>query len=221
MAKNDRLDAVVIARYTADMPTREMRVDPLREQLAELVSARRQLTEDKVSLSNQLDQLRDAMVRRLFACRLRSIEANILLIDKRLAELVASDVQLAEKDRLIQSFKGAGPVLSHTLLALAPELGQASRREIAALAGLAPYDHDTGVFRGRRSIWGGRSEVRGMLYMAALTACRCNSVLKAFHQRLCDAGKKPKVALIAVARKILTILSAMLRSSQPWNPAHS
>jgi transposase len=221
LAKNDRLDAVVIARYTADMPTREMRVDPLREQLAELVSARRQLTEDKVSLSNQLDQLRDAMVRRLFACRLRSIEANILLIDKRLAELVASDVQLAEKDRLIQSFKGAGPVLSHTLLALAPELGQASRREIAALAGLAPYDHDTGVFRGRRSIWGGRSEVRGMLYMAALTACRCNPVLKAFHQRLCDAGKKPKVALIAVARKILTILSAMLRSNQPWNPAHS
>ena len=123
--------------------------------------------------------------------------------------------------RLIQSFKGAGPVLSHTLLALAPELGQASRREIAALAGLAPYDHDTGVFRGRRSIWGGRSEVRGMLYMAALTACRCNPVLKAFHQRLCDAGKKPKVALIAVARKILTILSAMLRSNQPWNPAHS
>ncbi|MGK9285108.1 IS110 family transposase [Sinorhizobium meliloti] len=221
LAKNDRLDAVVIARYTADMPTREMRVDPLREQLAELVSARRQLTEDKVSLSNQLDQLRDAMVRRLFACRLRSIEANILLIDKRLAELVASDVQLAEKDRLIQSFKGAGPVLSHTLLALAPELGLASRREIAALAGLAPYDHDTGVFRGRRSIWGGRSEVRGMLYMAALTACRCNPVLKAFHQRLCDAGKKPKVALIAVARKILTILSAMLRSNQPWNPAHS
>ncbi|WEJ39951.1 IS110 family RNA-guided transposase [Sinorhizobium prairiense] len=221
LAKNDRLDAVVIARYSADMPTREMRVDPLREQLAELVSARRQLTEDKVSLSNQLDQLRDAMVRRLFARRLRSIEANILLIDKRLAELVASDVQLAEKDRLIQSFKGAGPVLSHTLLALAPELGQASRREIAALAGLAPYDHDTGVFRGRRSIWGGRSEVRGMLYMAALTACRCNPVLKAFHQRLCDAGKKPKVALIAVARKILTILSAMLRSNQPWNPAHS
>jgi transposase len=221
LAKNDRLDAVVIARYTADMPTREMRVDPLREQLAELVSARRQLTEDKVSLSNQLDQLRDAMVRRLFARRLRSIEANILLIDKRLAELVASDVQLAEKDRLIQSFKGAGPVLSHTLLALAPELGQASRREIAALAGLAPYDHDTGVFRGRRSIWGGRSEVRGMLYMVALTACRCNPVLKAFHQRLCDAGKKPKVALIAVARKILTILSAMLRSNQPWNPAHS
>lgn len=219
VAKNDRLDAAVIARYTADMPTREMRTDPLTEQLAELVSARRQLSDDKVSLKNQLAQVRDPVVRRMFARRLRSLAANILLLDKRLAALVAGDTRLAEKDRLIQSFKGAGPVLSHTLLALARELGQASRREIAALAGLAPYDHDTGVFRGRRSIWGGRAAVRGVLYMAALTACRSNPVLKAFHQRLRDAGKKPKVALIAVARKILTILGAMLRNAQPWNPA--
>ncbi|ACP25093.1 putative transposase for insertion sequence NGRIS-19a [Sinorhizobium fredii NGR234] len=221
LAKNDRLDAAVIARYTADMPTREMRVDPLREQLAELVGARRQLSDDKVSLKNQLDQVRDPVVRRIFTRRLRSIEANILLLEKRLAELVASDAGLAEKDRLIQSFKGAGPVLSHTLLALAPELGQASRREIAALVGLAPYDHDTGVFRGRRSIWGGRAEVRGVLYMAALTACRANPLLKAFHQRLLAAGKKPKVALIAIARKILTILGAMLRNGQSWQPTLS
>jgi len=218
LAKNDRLDAAVIARYTADMPTREMRVDPLTEQLAELVGARRQLSDDKVSLKNQLAQVRDPVVRRIFARRLRGIEANILLLNKRLAELVASDAGLAEKDRLIQSFRGAGPVLSHTLLALAPELGQASRREIAALAGLAPYDHDTGIFRGRRSIWGGRAEVRGVLYMAALTACRSNPVLKVFHQRLLAGGKKPKVALIAVARKILTILSAMLRDARPWSP---
>jgi transposase len=221
LAKNDRIDARLIARYTAEMPTRAMRCDPLTEQLAELVGARRQLTEDKVSLANQLEQAREPAVRRIFARRLRSIEADILLLGKRLAELVASHAQLAEKDRLIQSFHGAGPVLSHTLLALAPELGRASRREISALVGVAPYDHDTGVFKGRRRIWGGRAEVRRVLYMAALTASRANPVLKAFHQRLRDAGKQPKVALIAVARKILTILSAMLRDAQPWNPANS
>ncbi|MBZ9852161.1 IS110 family transposase [Mesorhizobium sp. CA14] len=220
-AKNDRIDACVIARFTAEMPTRAMQCDPLTEQLAELVNARRQLTEDKVSLANQLEQVREPAVRRIFARRLRSIEADILLIGKRLAELVASHAQFAEKDRLMQSFCGAGPVLSHALLALVPELGQASRREIAALVGLAPYDHDSGVLKGYRSIWGGRAEVRRVLYMAALAASRSNPVIKAFHQRLRDAGKKPKVAIIAVARKILTILCAMLRNNQEWNPQHT
>lgn len=219
LAKNDRIDARVIARYTAEMPTRAMQCDPLTERLAELVTARRQLTEDKVSLANQLEQLHEPAVRRLFARRLRGIEADILLVGKRLAELVASHALLAQKDRLIQSFHSAGPVLSHTLLALAPELGQASRREIAALVGLAPYDHDTGVFKGRRRIWGGRAEVRRVLYMVALTASRCNPIIKVFYQRLRDAGKEPKVAIIAVARKIITILSAMLRNDQQWNPA--
>ncbi|RWC69553.1 MAG: IS110 family transposase, partial [Mesorhizobium sp.] len=134
------------------------------------------------------------------------------------AELVASQPALAAKDRLIQSFHGAGPVLSHTILALAPEIGQASRREIAALAGLAPYDFDTGTFKGRRVIWGGRHALRRVVYMAALTASRSNPVLKAFHQRLIANGKQPKVAIVAVARKIMTILSAMLRHNQPWYP---
>jgi transposase len=219
-AKNDRIDACMIARFTSQLPTRAMRCDPLVERLAELVTARRQLSDDKVSLANQLEQLREPAVRRIFMRRLRAIEADILLIGKRLADLVASHEHLARHDCLIQSFHCAGPVLSHTLLALAPELGQASRRELAALAGLAPYDHDTGVFKGRRCIWGGRAEVRRVLYMAALTASRCNPVLKVFYQRLRAAGKAPKVAIVAVARKILTILSAMLRNDQQWNPQH-
>jgi transposase len=219
-AKNDRIDACMIARFTSQLPTRAMSCDPLIEQLAELVNARRQLSDDKVSLVNQLEQVREPAVRRIFARRLRAIEADILLIRKRLAELVASHDRLAGLDHLIQSFHSAGPVLSHTLLALAPEIGQASRREIAALVGLAPYDHDTGVFKGRRRIWGGRAEVRRVLYMAALTASSHNPVLKVFYQRLRAAGKAPKVALIAVARKILTTLSAMLRNNQEWNPQH-
>jgi transposase len=218
LAKNDRIDALLIARYTAELPTRPVRCDPIAEQLADLVMARRQLSDDKVSLANQLEQLREPMVRRIFTRRLRRIELDIALLAKRMAELVASQPVLAAKDRLIQSFHGAGPVLSHTILALAPEIGQASRREIAALTGLAPYDFDTGTFKGRRVIWGGRHALRRVVYMAALTASRSNPVLKAFHQRLIANGKQPKVALVAVARKIMTILSAMLRHNQPWCP---
>lgn len=219
MAKNDKIDALLIARFTAELPTRPLGREPLSEQLADLVIARRQLTDDKVSLANQIEQLHDAAVKRMFQRRLRRIEADIVLLDKRIAEVVASHPELAARDRLIRSFSGAGPVLSHTLLALAPEIGNASRREIAALVGVAPYDHDTGVLRGRRCIWGGRAEVRRALYMAALVASRCNPILKAFHQRLIALGKPKKVAIVAVARKILTILSAMLRNRQEWCPA--
>jgi transposase len=216
LAKSDRIDARMIARYTAELPTRPLRTDPLTQKLADLVAARRQLCDDKVRLTNQLEQVRDAVVRRIFAARLRRIAADILIIDKRLTELVASDQQTARKDRIIQSLCGAGPVLSHTLLALCPELGETGRREIAALAGLAPYDFDTGTFRGKRRIWGGRAEVRKALYMAALSASRANPALKTFAQRLKAAGKPPKLVLIAVARKILTILAAMIRTNTTW-----
>lgn len=221
LAKNDRIDALMIARFTAALPTREPRHDPLVEQMAELVVARRQLTEDKVRLGNQLEQVRDTALKRMTAQRLRRITADILLIGKRLAEIVAGDPALAAKDRLIQSFRGAGPVLSHTLLALAPEIGEADRREIAALVGVAPFDDDSGKRAGKRSIWGGRAEVRNVVYMAALAAARSNPVLKAFRQRLIASGKTPKVALIAVARRMLGILVAILRTGQEWDPAHA
>ena len=155
------------------------------------------------------------------ATRLRRIEAEILIIGKRLAQIVASDPALAAKDRLIQSFRGAGPVLSHTLLALAPEIDEANRREISALLGVAPFDDDSGKRAGRRAIWGGRAEVRNVLYMAALTAARCNPALKAFQERLIAKGKAPKVAIIAVARRMLGIILAMLRTGQKWNPQHA
>jgi transposase len=221
LAKNDQIDARLIARFTAELPTREARHDPVIEQMAELVVARRQLTEDKVRLGNQLEQVRDPVLRRMSRQRLRRIEAEILLIGKRLAQIVASDAALAAKDRVIQSFCGAGPVLSHTLLALVPEIDDADRREIAALVGLAPFDDDSGRRNGRRAIWGGRAEVRNVLYMAALTAARCNPVLKAFRERLIANGKTPKVAIVAVARRMLGIIVALLRTGQEWDPAHS
>lgn len=221
LAKNDRIDAAVIARFAAELPPRPVRHDPLVEQMSELVVARRQLTEERVRVANQLEQVRDAALRRMIGQRLRRIEADRLLIDKRLAKIVAGDARLAANDRLIQSFQGAGPVVSHTLLALVPEIEDLDRREIAALVGLAPFDDDSGRRAGKRSIWGGRAEVRNVVYMAALTATRCNPALKAFRQRLVASGKSPKVAIIAVARKMLGIIIAMLRSRREWDPQHA
>lgn len=220
LAKTDRIDAALIARFTAELPTREPRCDPLAEQMAELVVARRQASDDKVRLANQVEHVRDPALRRMLRQRLRRLEAEILLIGKRLAQIVAGDPELAARDRLIQSFRGAGPALSHTLLALVPEIETADRRELAALVGVAPYDDQSGKRTGRRAIWGGRSQVRKVVYMAALSAARFNPVLKAFRERLAAAGKAPKVALIAIARRMLGIIAALLRTGQPWNPAH-
>jgi len=221
LAKNDKIDACMIARFTAQLPTREVRHDPLIEQMAELVVARRQLTQDKVRLGNQLEQVRDPILRRMTGQRIKRIEAEILMIGKRLAQIVAGDANLAARDRLIQSFRGAGPVLSHTLLALVPELDDADRREIAALIGVAPFDDDSGKRAGKRAIWGGRAEVRHVVYMAAMAAARSNPALKTFRQRLIASGKTPKVAIIAVARRMLGILIAMLRKGEEWSPAYA
>ena len=221
LAKNDKIDARLIARFTAELPTREARCDPVAEQMAELVKARRQLTEDKVRLGNQLEHMRDKVLQRMTRLRLKRLEAEILLIGKRLAQVVASDHVMADRDRLIQSFPGAGPVLSHTLLALVPETDDADRRELAALVGLAPYDDDSGRRNGKRAIWGGRAEVRNVVYMAALTAAQHNPVLKPFHERLIANGKTPKAAIVAVARRMLGIILAMLRTGQEWSAQHA
>lgn len=219
LAKNDQLDAELIARFVKEMPTRPVRPNRKLEAIASLVMARTGLTEEKVRLVNRAEHPCEALVQRLTERRLRQIEREIQLLERRIAELIASDPQLAAKDRLIRTMPGAGPVLSFTLIACLPELGELDRRQIAALAGVAPYDRDSGKLKGRRRIFGGRREVRCVAYMAALSASRFNAPLKAFHQRLVSAGKPPKLALVAVARKILAILGAMLRTQSAWNPA--
>ncbi|HZL00543.1 MAG TPA: IS110 family transposase [Caulobacteraceae bacterium] len=219
LAKNDRIDAAMIARFAAELPPRTPRIDPVVERMAELVTARRQLTEDRVRLKNRLEQVRDPVLRRMHRHRLARIDAEILLIGKRLTQIVADTPELAAKDRLIQSMPGAGPVLSHTLLAMVPEIDDVDRREIAALVGVAPFDDDSGKRAGKRAIWGGRAEVREVLYMAALSAARCHPTLKPFRERLIADGKTPKMAIIAVARRMLGIILAMLRNGQEWNPA--
>jgi transposase len=216
LAKNDRLDARLIAEYVAIMPTRIVQRDAAAERLAEVVTMRRQLCDEHVTVENQAGHVEDAMLRRLNKRRLARLDADIHLLDKRMAEIVAADPALAQRYELLTSMPGVGPVLAFTLIALLPELGQMSRKQIAALVGLAPYDFDSGKLRGHRSIYGGRMPVRNVLYMAALSACRYNPALKAFHKRLASADKKSKVVIVAVMRKMITTLNAMVRDNAAW-----
>jgi transposase len=217
-AKNDPIDAAMIARFVATLPTIEVRPDPARERLAELVGARRGLAGEAVRLANQAAHVRDPALKRLLARRLRRAKADMLLVDRCLAEAVAADDDQAGTVRRLRSVPGVGPVLASTLVALLPELGQLSNRQIAALVGVAPYDRDSGTHRGKRAIAGGRAAVRHVLYMAALAATRANPAIKAAYQRLVARGKAHKVALVACMRKLITTLNAICRDQSQWKP---
>ncbi len=217
LAKNDRLDARMIALFVATMPTRPAQRNQAAERVAEVVTARRQLSDQKVAAENASRLFEDVSLRRLYRRRVARLALDIALLDKRLAEMVSADVVLAKRYRLLTSMPGVGPVLAFTLIAFLPELGQMSRKQVAAIVGVAPYDFDSGKMKGIRCIWGGRAPVRRVLYMAALTACRFNPALKTFHERLAAAGKKSKVAIVAVMRKIITTLNAMIRDNVAWD----
>jgi transposase len=217
LAKNDRLDARMIALFVATMPTRPAQRNQAAERVGEVVTARRQLSDQKVAAENASRLFEDASLRRLYRRRVARLALDIALLDKRLAEMVSADVVLAKRYRLLTSMPGVGPVLAFTLIAFLPELGQMSRKQVAAIVGVAPYDFDSGNLKGIRCIGGGRAPVRRVLYMAALTACRFNPALKTFHERLAAAGKKSKVAIVAVMRKIITTLNAMIRDNVAWD----
>jgi transposase len=217
LAKNDRLDARMIASFVAIMPTRPaQRRTPAIERLCEMAAIRRQLSNQKVAAENASRLLEDAMLQRLCRRRIARLAADIDLLDRHSLEVVAADPALADRYRLLISMPGVGPMLACTLIALLPELGRLSRKQIAALVGVAPYDFDSGKLKGMRCIWGGRAPVRQVLYMAAMSASNWNPVLKAFHNRLKAAGKLPKVAIVAVMRKMITTLNAMVRDDVVW-----
>ena len=218
LAKNDRLDARLIAEYVAIMPTRVVQRDDAVERLAEIVTMRRQLCDEHVAVENQAAHLEDAMLRRLSKRRLTRLEADIRLLDRRLAEMVATNAAFAQLYELLTSKPGVGPVLAFTLIALLPELGKMSRKQIAALVGLAPYDFDSGKLRGHRSIYGGRMPIRNVLYMAALSASLYKPALKTCSNRLANTNKKSKVIILNVMRKMITSLNAMLRDNTAWQP---
>lgn len=219
LAKNDRLDALAIARFAQALPPRLTVSDPVIDALAELVTARRQIVQDMTRTANQADHAVNPVLKRSFRRRLRGLEADLRLVDLEIAKAMAADQSLACRGDILRSAPGVGPVASATFLALLPELGKLENRQIAGLVGVAPYDHDSGQMRGRRSIWGGRKPVRDILYMAALGAIRSKqTIFKACYDRLIANGKRPKVAIVAIMRKLITTLNAMLRNNTQWSP---
>lgn len=216
LAKTDKLDALAIARFaSAVRPEPRPLADTERQGLIDLVARRRQLVEMRAAEKTRRLRIAPALHQRLddhIAWLTRAIEELDLEIGTTLRQ---SRVWRVEDD-LLASVPGLGPVTRATLLAKLPELGKLGRRQIAALVGIAPFNHDSGTLRGRRAIRGGRADVRSVLYMATISAIRCNSIIKTFYRHLRLAGKAPKLAITACMRKLLTALNAIMRSKTPW-----
>jgi transposase len=219
-AKTDPIDAEVIARFAeAVKPEPRPLPDEQARLLAELVARRRQIIEMIVAERQREKRAETMRVRKSLARTIKTLEKELPEIDSDIDTLVRGSPAWREKEDLLVSFPGVSNTLARTFLAELPELGRLSRREIASLAGLAPYTRQSGRWKGKSMIGGGRAALRAALYMAALSASRCNRPLKVFYQRLLSAGKPKMVALIAVARKILTILNAMVRDKKEWQIA--
>jgi transposase len=215
LAKTDAIDAQLLVDYARTLgPAANLPLSPRQRELAELVRARRQLRQAYTAQSNQREHAACATVRRSLDRVLRCLAREMARLEKTIAKLVAQQPALVAKSQKLQSVCGVGPQTAAVLLADLPELGSLSKTEVAALAGLAPRNRDSGSWQGRRSIGGGRRHVRSALYLAALVAVRFNPVLKAFYQRLRSAGKPAKVALAACARKLLIHLNSLLKNLQ-------
>ena len=220
LAKTDTLDARVLALFAeAVRPAARPVPDAQAAALGELIARRRQLVDMLGAEHNRRRLLRDRRLQRHLEAHIAWLEEALRRLDLDLTTLIRSTPVWRETDDLLRSVPGIGPVTAGTLIADLPELGRLDRRRIAALAGLAPIARDSGAFRGRRMIMGGRAHIRRVLYMATLTTITHNPVIRAFHQRLVAAGRPGKVALTAAMRKLLTILNAMLRDRRPWHPA--
>ncbi len=214
LAKTDALDARVIAHFGfAIQPTPHP--VPRTQELKEIQSRRLQLLEMITAETNRLRGAQKSLRMRI-EVHIAWLHQELVETDRELKEIIKKDPIWREKDSLLQTTPGVGPTLSATLIARLPELGNLNRRQIAALVGVAPLNRDSGVFHGRRTVWGGRVHVRAVLYMATLVATRFNPVIRAFYLRLCSAGKQKKIALTACMRKLLTILNSMLKHHTPW-----
>jgi transposase len=219
-AKTDPIDAAVIARFAA-ATTPEVRPlpDEQTRALADLVARRRQIVQMIVAERQREKRATVRRLRRSIERLLAALEKELNEIDKALDDAVRGSPAWRQNEDLLKSVPGVGSVIARTLMAELPELGTLDRREIAALAGLAPWTRQSGKWKGKSFIGGGRTAVRTALFMAALVGARHNPVLKAFQQRLIAAGKPKLVAIIATARKLLTILNAMVKTNTPWRAA--
>lgn len=216
LAKTDRIDAQVLAQFAEAIKPTPRTFKPEQDQrLEQLLTRRRQLLAMLTAEHNRLE-LTEGEVARDVRTHVRWLKKRVQEADGKLKRLIKESPLWREKDELLRSVPGVGEGTSQQLLASLPELGQLDRRQIAALVGVAPFNRDSGTFKGKRTTWGGRAPVRAVLYMAALTASRYNPVIRVFYQRLLGAGKLKKVALTACMRKLLTILNAMVKANRPW-----
>jgi len=219
MAKTDPIDARVLAQFARLVNPRPLEKRPAQQaELDALVARRRQLIELRTMEKNRLGQASSKAAQKSIVRILDAIRKQLKDVDRLILKLIASHDDWRHTADIVQSVPGVGPVTSATLVAELPELGKLDRQAIAALAGLAPFNHDSGVLRGKRTIRGGRASVRTALYMAALSGMRCNPVLKRFAARLRSLGKPAKVVITACMRKLLTLLNALVRNQTPWNP---
>ncbi len=221
LAKTDRLDAKVLARFAeAVRPAPRTLPEAEAREFQAILARRRQLIAMMTAEKNRLGAVTSKAVGRRIEAHIRWLEKELSRTDRDLDEAIEKSPAFKENEALLRSVPGVGPVLTRTLLAELPELGSLTPREPSALVGVAPLNRDSGTLRGRRSVWGGRARVREALYMGALIASRHNPTIRAFYARLLAAGKPKKVALVACMRKLLIILNAVMRDRTPWRCPH-
>jgi transposase len=219
LAKTDGIDARVLAQFASVLKPepREAR-EETESDLSALVRRRCQVTSLLTMEKSRKQQATNPVVLTSLERTMRCLKQELAELNHEIDELIAATARLRERSQLYQTVPGVGPKIASALLAELPELGRLNRKQIASLVGVAPLNWDSGVFRGKRAIWGGRSQVRSSLYMGAVVASVHNPVLRTFYRRLVQAGKAKKLALIACMRKLLTILNTMAARSTPWKP---
>lgn len=219
LAKTDAIDARMLALMAERLrPDATPPLDGIEEELQELANARSAAIADRVALTNRLETTTLAFLRRELAARLRSMARHVERLEARIATLIASDPPTARRAAILRSIPGVGPANVLAILAQLREIGRVSGKQAAALAGLAPFARDSGPSRNRRAIRGGRAELRRYLYMAAVSASRCHPGLSQFYRHLRASGKPAKLALIAVARKLIVLANTLIAENRPWTP---
>lgn len=216
IAKTDRLDAEVLCGFAmAIRPRAKAPLGEDAERLKALSSRRNQICQMLVSEKNRLSSSRECVLSGI-KDHISFLQEEMRKIDDKISSIIKGNSAWRNKEEILRSARGVGPVLSSVLISELPELGTLDRRKISALVGVAPFNRDSGGFKGKRAVWGGRRSVRSALYMGTLTAIRSNETIKAFYERLLSAGKPRKVAITACMRKFLTILNAMIMHQRPW-----
>jgi transposase len=218
LAKTDKVDAYSLSLLAKVLKPRQRALPSERQgQLSDLVARRRQLIHMRSAEVNRFQQANSRQIKKSIDQVIRMLDTQIEKIEKQIADLIDSDSGWANKAKILDSAPGIAEGTAHALVAQLPEIGSLSKRQVAALAGLAPYAFESGRFKGRSRIWGGRGDVRASLYMATLSAIQCNPIIKEFYTRLVAAGKAKMLALTACMRRLLTILNAMVRDGLCWN----